>query len=88
MTPEFTPVFLAAAFGIPLIGLICLVIGLWDRSRSRRQAHPGYPYPPRPSMGYPGPYPGPPYAAYPPHIYPQQRTGKSATALIIIGAVC
>lgn len=81
---------LAAAFGIPLIGLICLVIGLWDRSRSRRQAHPGYPYPPgppRPPTGYAGPYPGPPYAAHPPYVYPQQRTGKSATVLIVIGAV-
>jgi hypothetical protein len=81
---------LVAAFGIPLIGLICLVIGLWDRSPSRQQAHPGYPYPPgppRPPMGYPGPYPGPPYPAYPPYVYPQQRTGKSGTVLIIIGAV-
>jgi hypothetical protein len=68
---------LVAAFGIPLIGLICLVIGLWDRS----------PGPPRPPMGYPGRYPGPPYPAYPPYVYPQQRTGKSGTVLIIIGAV-
>ena len=81
---------LMVSLGIPLIGLICLVIGLWDRSRRHRQAHPGYPYPPgppAPPMGYPGPYPGPPYPAYPPYGYPQQRTAKSATALIIIGAV-
>ena len=38
-------------------------------------------------MGYAGPYPGPPYAAHPPYVYPQQRTGKSATVLIVIGAV-
>jgi hypothetical protein len=81
---------LMVSLGIPLIGLICLVIGLWDRSRRRRQAHPGYPDPPgppAPPMGYPGPYPGPPYPAYPPYGYPQQRTAKSATAFIIIGAV-
>lgn len=79
--------------GIPLIGLICLTIGLWTRSRSRRQLRPAYPYAPGPPpMGYPGPYPpapypGTPYPGYPPYLPPQPRTATSATALIIIGSV-
>jgi hypothetical protein len=84
---------LAAAFGIPAIGLICLVIGLVDRSRSRRRppayppgfpVNPGYPYPPPPG------YPAPPYPAYPGYAAgypPRPRTPKSATALITVGAV-
>jgi hypothetical protein len=85
---------LIARVGIPLIGLICLVIGLWDRSRNRRQSRPGYPYPPGPPpppVGYPGAYPPPAYPGYPPGWPPQQRaaksSGKSATVLITIGAV-
>lgn len=85
---------LIARVGIPLIGLICLVIGLWDRSRNRRQPRPGYPYPPGPPpppVGYPGAYPPPFYPGYPPGWPPQQRagipSGKSATVLITIGAV-
>jgi hypothetical protein len=81
------------ALGVPLIGLICLGIGLWERSRSRRRPRPGYPYPPGPPpMGYPGPYPGPPYPGYPPHpgyrppLQPGRASGAS-TALITIGAV-
>lgn len=82
--------YLAAMFGIPLIGLICLTIGLWDRSRSRRQPRPGYPYPPahfsQPAL-HPGQYPARPFPGYPPHLPPRPRTGKSATTLIVIGSV-
>jgi hypothetical protein len=88
---------LTVTLGIPLIGLICLLIGLWTRSRSRRQPHPGYPYPPGPPpMGYPGPYPGPPYPGYPPPPYPgypprvaptPRRASGSSTTLITIGGV-
>ncbi|OBG28309.1 hypothetical protein A5764_25825 [Mycobacterium sp. 852002-51057_SCH5723018] len=87
-------------FGIPVIGLVCLVIGLVQRSRSRQRpgpypppygtpppVPPGYPYPPPPPMGYPGPYPGFPYPGYPPGLPPRRRTGQSGTALIIIGAL-
>lgn len=87
--------YLLAMFGIPAIGLICLTIGLVERSRSPRQfpAHPpyptapghpvntGYPYPPAPPAGYPGPYP--PYAGY----QSLPRAKKSGTALITVGAV-
>jgi hypothetical protein len=87
---------LAFDLGIPLIGLICLVIGLWTRSRSRRQPRPAYPYPPGPPpTGNPGPYPRPPnpgyppYPGYPPHVAPPspRRAGGSSTALITIGGV-
>jgi hypothetical protein len=83
------------AVGVPLIGLICLVIGFWERSRSRRKSRPAYPYPP-PPMGYPQqPYPGypphpgyPPYPGYPPQQSPApRRTSGASTALITIGAV-
>ena len=83
---------LAFALGVPLIGLICLLIGLWERRRSRRQPRPAYPYPPGPRpMGYPGPpptnYPGPPYPGYPPPVAPPRRASGASTALITIGAV-
>lgn len=74
--------------GLPTVGLILLVSGLWERSRSRRrQPQPGYPYPPGPppqgGFGYPGwPSPG-----YPPAVPPRRPTSKSATALITVGAV-
>lgn len=86
------------SFGVPAIGLVCLVIGLVERSRGRRRA-PAYPppqYPPgfpvNPSYPYPPPpdYPVPPYPAYPGPAagYPSRpRTPKSATTLITIGAV-
>lgn len=81
-------------FGVPAIGLACLIIGVWERSRRRRRplAYPppylaGYP-PPPPAMGYPGPYPAPaPYPGYPPVVPPRATAGKSATALITIGIV-
>jgi uncharacterized membrane protein YfbV (UPF0208 family) len=74
---------LTFALSIPLIGLLCLLIGLRERRRSRKQPRPGYPYPP----GYPSPYPGPPYRGYPPHVAPPRRASGSSTALITIGAV-
>ncbi|BBY03062.1 LppU/SCO3897 family protein [Mycobacterium seoulense] len=80
-------------FGLPAIGLICLIIGLLERSRRRPPVPPpynaGHPYPPAPPpTGYPGAYPvPPPYPGYPPAVPPRPRTSKSATTLITIGAV-
>ncbi|MEZ0349857.1 hypothetical protein [Mycobacterium sp. pR1184] len=73
----------AFAVGFPLVGLICLIVGLWERSRSRRRQRPGYPYPP--PMGYPGPQQ--PYPGYPSYGVPPRRTSGASTALITIGAV-
>ncbi|WAJ44901.1 hypothetical protein OK015_28100 [Mycobacterium sp. Aquia_216] len=78
---------LAFALGVPLIGLTCLLIGLRERSRSRKRPRPGYPYPPGPPPGYLGPYPGHPYAGYPPRAAPPPRASGSSTTLIAIGAV-
>ncbi|WP_322857539.1 LppU/SCO3897 family protein [Mycobacterium shigaense] len=76
---------LAFDFGVPLIGLVCLIIGVWGRARNRRQPRLAYPPPGPPPWGYPGAgYPGPGYPPYPP---PPRPTGNSGTALIIIGAV-
>lgn len=80
------------SLGVPAIGLVCLVIGLVERSRRRRrtpaypppQYPPGYAYPPPP--GYPVP-PYPAHLGYAPGHPPRPRTPKSATALITIGAV-
>ncbi|SPM34173.1 hypothetical protein MRAB57_1986 [Mycobacterium rhizamassiliense] len=96
--PGYVAGQLAFDFGIPLIGLVCLIIGLRESARSRRQqrpAYPAYPYPPGPppmgypGAGYPGPYPPRPYPGYPPYPPPPppRPKGKSGTALIIIGAV-
>lgn len=73
--------YLTAMFGIPIVGLVLLIVGLRQRSQGRHQPPfanpPGYPY------GYPqpGPYPSgypPPNAGYPnqpgppqPPTYPQ-----------------
>jgi hypothetical protein len=88
---------LMVALGVPAIGLACLIIGFWQRSRRPRQYfpqlpqyRPGYPYPPAPPppIGYPGPYPAPPpYPGYPPAVPPRRTAGKSATTLITVGAV-
>lgn len=78
--------------GVPAIGLACLIIGVWERSRNRRRSipqpplyHPGYP-PPPPATGYPYAAP-PPYPGYPPAVPPRRPTSKSAITLITIGAV-
>jgi hypothetical protein len=94
--------YLAAALGIPLVGLILQIVGL--RQRSRRRPRPG-PYPPPfppayppppgypPNAGYPPtagyPAPPPPPGAFPgyPMGYPPPRGGSSGTALIAIGVV-
>lgn len=83
--------------GVPAIGLVCLIAGLLERSRSRRQSPPvpppyktGYRYPPAPPppIGYAGPYPAPPpFPGYPPAVPPRRPTSKSATTLITVGAV-
>jgi hypothetical protein len=91
---------LTVDLGVPLTGLILLIAGLWERSRSRQKSRPGYPYPPGPPpMGYPGPpqpYPGyppspnyPPYPGYPPYPAPAppRRASGASTTLITIGAV-
>lgn len=91
--PGYVAGQLAFDFGIPLIGLVCLIIGLRESARSRRQQRPAYLYPPGPppmgypGAGYPGPYPPRPYPGYPPYPPPPRPKGKSGTALIIIGAV-
>jgi hypothetical protein len=93
--PGYVAGQLAFDLGIPLIGLVCLIIGVLQSARRRRQprpAYPAYPYPPRPPMGYqgagyPGPYPPRPYPGYPPYAPPPRPTGNSGNALIIIGAV-
>jgi hypothetical protein len=97
-SPAYWAGFLTAMFALPAAGLICLIIGLVQRSRSRRQAaaayppqyptppgypvNTGYPYPQAPP-GYPGPYPTSPYAGY----QPLPRAKKSGTTLIITGVV-
>jgi hypothetical protein len=43
--------YLAAMFGVPAIGLICLIIGL--RARNARPVTTGSPYPPAPTTAYP-----------------------------------
>jgi hypothetical protein len=78
-----------AAFGIPAVGLILLIVGIKQRSGNRRQ--PGT-YPPPPGLpantGYPGPPPPPgPYPGYPAGFAPPPRAGSPGTALIVIGAV-
>lgn len=87
--------YLVAMIGIPAIGLVCLIVGLVERSRSRRRSGP-YP-PPHPMApaypihtGYLYPYPGypaAPYPGYPPGYPPRRRTSTSATTLITIGTV-
>lgn len=76
--------------GVPAIGLVCLVVGLVERSRSRRRppTYPQYPpgFPVNPGYPYPPAYPAGPYPGYPGYA-PRPRTPKSATTLITIGAV-
>jgi hypothetical protein len=43
--------YLAAMFGIPTIGLLCLIFGL--RARNARPVTTGSPYPPAPATAYP-----------------------------------
>ncbi|OBA58796.1 hypothetical protein A5647_20380 [Mycobacterium sp. 1100029.7] len=73
------------ALTIPLIGVVCLLIGLRERNRSRAR-RPYYPYPS--PMRYPGqPYPGhPSYFSYPPPV-PRRRASGTSTTLITVGAL-
>jgi hypothetical protein len=78
---------LVGFFGIPLVGLILLVVGLVRRSNARRLP-PAYP-PPGP---YPyGPPPGPPAPPTPPQYYPTPypapRPQRSGVALIVVGSL-
>lgn len=89
---------LIAAFGIPIVGLILLLLGLSRRSQRRRQAPPPMvpppgPYPygyPPPNVGYPNQPGPPPPAPYPPPYppgYPAPSRGSSGTALIVVGSL-
>lgn len=90
---------LMVAVGLPAIGVVCLVIGVVERSRSRRRApqQPGSAYPaaPRGPAGYPGAahpaypaYPAaPPHPGYPPAVPPRPKASKAATTLITVGVV-
>jgi hypothetical protein len=84
--------FLLGMIGIPLLGMILLIVGLQQRSRRRRLspfANPPTPYP----YGYPYPYqPGPPQPPTHPPYYPTgypgpPRPGSSGTALIVVGSI-
>ncbi|AQT81032.1 hypothetical protein B1R94_19875 [Mycolicibacterium litorale] len=86
------------SLAIPVIGIILLVVGLYERSKARR-ARPPYPAPPPwpPPAGYPPPYPGtappgypPPYpGAFPPGGYPPVPPPKTTAGrgLIIAGSI-
>jgi hypothetical protein len=88
-------------FGIPLAGLILLIVGLVRRSQNRPQrAFEGPVGPPPPLLPYGYPPPGGPVAGYPnlpgPPPYPPpypvpypapRRKGSSGTALIVTGSV-
>jgi hypothetical protein len=83
-------------FGIPILGIILLIVGLRRRSRSRQppggnpMGPPGYPPPAPYPYGYPPPgSPQPP--TYPPPYpagYPAQPPrGSSGTVLIVAGSI-
>ena len=84
---------LTVTIGIPLLGLILLIVGLNQRSKSRStppfQGSP-YPYPapsappqqPHYQQGYPPPYQG----GYPPGYVPVPPQKPRGTALIVTGA--
>jgi hypothetical protein len=92
---------LTAMAGIPAVGLILLIVGLRQRSRSRQQ-QPGYPpsgphsyrLPPPPvtSVGpnypqSPGPPAPPTPAQFYPTSYPAPRPARSGIALILVGSL-
>src|SRR5437899_357126 len=90
------------ALMVPLIGLILLIVGLVERTRSRKAPPPmppGYPGPvphspqfgpppQQPPPGY-GPQMPPGYVPYPPPPghWPPPRPRPRGTALIVTGAV-
>jgi hypothetical protein len=87
---------LTAMFGIPILGMILLIVGLRRRSRTRQppggnpMVPPGYPPPAPYPYGYPPPsspqpptYPPPYPAGYP--AEPPRR--PSGTALIVVGSI-
>lgn len=88
---------LIGGLGICGLGLVLLIVGLVQRSRSGTTPQPQYPYPPHAPPGYPQGYapqqfgyPPPPPAAYPngyPSPYPPPQARKRGTALIVVGAV-
>jgi hypothetical protein len=89
---------LIGLFGIPIVGLALLIVGLRRRSQSSRQRafdtpppgpYPyGYPPPNGPVAGYPN-QPGPPVypLPYPPAYPAPHPRGSSGTALIVIGSL-
>jgi hypothetical protein len=72
-----------AMAGIPIVGLILLIVGLRQRSRSRPLTPPGYP----PAAPYPyrPPVPPPPTPSYPTSYPP--RPARSGTPLIVVGSL-
>jgi len=90
------------ALMIPLIGLILLIVGLVERTRSQKQPQPTPPtysgqLPPAPHFGPPSRQPPPGYGAQmppgyvpyppPPGHWPPPRPKPRGTALIVTGAV-
>jgi len=74
---------LVVTAGLPIVGLVLLIVGLRQRSRSRQLPAA---YPP------PGPYPpGPPAPPAPPQYYPgpqpAPRPPRSGIALIVVGSL-
>jgi hypothetical protein len=86
--------------GIPIVGLILLIVGLRQRSRTRQPPPSGYPpagpYPdgPPPSAPLVTGYayqPGPPVPATPPQYYPDSYStpppARRGTVLIVVGSL-
>lgn len=79
-----------AMSGIPIVGLILLIVGIRQRSRARR-VPPGYPPPGHypydlpPNPDHP-PAPAPPAQQHP-DDYSAPRATHSGTALIVVGAL-
>lgn len=87
---------LTGMFGIPILGIILLIVGLRRRSRTRQppggnpMIPPGYPSPAPYPYGYPPPsFPQPPTypPPYPPGYPAEPPRRPSGTALIVVGSI-